>query len=342
LSGASSGASYTAGKLVADMHSHFLLGGYLFRRDFFSIHQPPKGYNPLRSFVDFPRVSANGVGLLTFTCYRPGSLFGGKRSWRGVNRILDFYDRILSEGKGKLVSALNATDIESAGAQGLLACILALEGGHYLGSETGRLEELKNRGVRMITLTHFTGNAIADSGWDPRRGNRGISDFGREVIKGMNRLGMMIDTAHCSEEAFWQILECSSDPVICSHTGLREMKNSPRNLSVKQIEAVGECGGVVGIILHRPYLRNPAWSATIDTVADSIMRVADIAGEDTPALGTDFDGTTWAPSGINGYESIEPLAARLVKRGMTGGCLEKFLGLNYLRVIRAVCGDRSD
>lgn len=338
MNGAHAASKYTAGKLVADMHSHFLLGGYLFRRDFFESHRPPAGYNPFRSFVDYPRVSGSGVGLLTFTCYRPGSFFGSRRTWRGVNRILDFYHRILDEGKGKLVSAATASDVESARRRDLTACLPALEGGHPLGCDAGRLEKLKNRGVRMITLTHFTDNAIADSGWDPRRSNRGLSGFGGRVVDGMNRLGMIIDIAHCSGEAFEQVLERSGHPVICSHTGLREFRNSRRNLSARQIEAIGACGGVVGIIFHRIYLGSPAWSADIDTVADSIMRVVEIAGEDTPAIGTDFDGFTWAPAGIKGYDSIEPLAAGLVERGMTESGLEKFLGLNYLRVIRAVCG----
>jgi membrane dipeptidase len=166
----------------------------------------------------------------------------------------------LAQHHDNAVVVTKPNEMDCALAQGKIAFIHAVEGGHVLEGRLENMERLYDWGVRSLTLTHFLNNDIAASTFDPRRKltkHNGLTPFGCEVVMLMNTLGMVIDLAHCSEKAFWQVMELTKYPVIVSHTGIRRFVPWEICLSDEQIKAVAQNGGLVGIILSALWLRRP-------------------------------------------------------------------------------------
>lgn len=281
--------------------------------------------------VDLPRMREGGLaaqvfGLWTFPYPERGCA-------RSVHAQLDALDRAVEKNPLEVERCLSGDDVRRAHRAGRVAALAGIEGGQALEGSLEHLAEFAARGVRTLGLVHFSVNAIASPAYGVgARAERGLSEFGREVIADMNRLGVIVDLAHINRTGFFEALAASADPVLVTHTGVAGVHPHWRNIDDDQLRAVGERGGAVGIIFAPRYLGG----RSVDAVVDHILHVIDVAGEDVPALGSDFDGFVIPPVGLEDASMLPQLTCALAARGLGRLALEKILGQNALRVLDAV------
>jgi membrane dipeptidase len=202
--------------------------------------------------VDIPRLREGGIGAVFFAVWTPGSLTGPA----AVERAFRQFEAIRTQTTrhpNDLVLALCAEDILRAHQSGQIALLIGVEGGHLIDNDLHILRAYHNLGARYMTLTHALNVDWADASTDQPKSN-GLTDFGREVIREMNRLGMMVDVSHVSDRTFYDVLATSQAPVIATHSSCRARCDAPRNLSDDMIRALAEKGGVIQINFHMGFL----------------------------------------------------------------------------------------
>jgi membrane dipeptidase len=203
------------------------------------------------SFQDLPRMEEGGLDVQVFALW-PDPIYAPRRSVRRTLQMLDAMLTTIDVNSTKLELARTASDVERIVNSGKMAAILSIEGGHAIEDDLGLLRAYFRLGVTSLTLTHTNSNGWADSSSDdPLWG--GLNGFGEEVIREMNRLGMVIDVSHVSDETFFDVLEISRDPVVASHSNCRALSDHERNLSDEMILALGEKGGVMCITFEPSY-----------------------------------------------------------------------------------------
>lgn len=285
-----------------------------------------------RGHLDWPRAKAAGLACTVQAAFPEPVYYpvGPKR----VGELVDALLNEIEKGEGVRL-ALSAADIREAHARGELAVLLNIEGAEGIQGSLGLLRNYYRLGVRMMGLVWNHRNEVASGvGEEGYRG--GLTPFGREVVREMNRLGMLIDLSHITPPGFFDVLEISEDPVLFTHGNCRALFDHRRNLTDEQIKALAEHGGVFGISFVRAFLGGE--SATLETVAEHIDHVCQLLGNaDHVAYGSDFDGADM-PQGLEDVAHLPELTAALVRRGYRESDLEKILGGNYLRVFERVLG----
>ena len=216
-----------------------------------------------------------------------------------------------------------------------IAAFLTIEGGDCLEGEIASLRLFYKLGVRSLVLTWNHRNEIADGVADAIT-KGGLTIFGREVIKEMNHLGMVIDISHISETGFWDVLELSQQPVIASHSNVKELCKSRRNLTNEQILEIKKNKGVIGINLYPTFLSDSE-TASLKDILNHIEYLVSLTGEDHIGLGADFDGIENTPEDIKGVQDIKLIFNELLKLNYSQSFIEKFAAGNFLRVIKEVC-----
>lgn len=197
---------------------------------------------------DHPRAVAGGLNAPFMSIYTPASLEAEGKSKARAEQLIDVVERIVATAPDKYAIALSPADVESQFANGLISLPMGMENGSPIEGDLGNLRYFYDRGIRYITLAHSLANHISDSSYDDNKANGGLSPFGREVVAEMNRLGIMIDVSHVSDDAFWQVLELSSVPVIASHSSARHFTPGwERNMSDEMIKALADNDGVIHI-----------------------------------------------------------------------------------------------
>ncbi len=202
--------------------------------------------------VDIPRLREGGVGAIFFALWVPVEIKGAAATQRARD-LLAATLRQIEVHPEQLTLATTSGAIRAARAAGKIAVLMGVEGGHAIDNDLALLREFHARGVRYMTLTHNAATEWADSSNDAPRHN-GLTDFGREVIREMNRLGMIVDVSHVSDSTFYQVLETSRAPVIASHSCCRALCDAPRNLDDAMIQALASRGGVIHITFHDGFL----------------------------------------------------------------------------------------
>ena len=220
---------------------------------------------------------------------------------------------------------------------GLRSVMRGIENGYAIGTDLRNVEHFAHKGVVYITLCHNGDNDICDSARrsTPRHG--GLSDFGHEVVREMNRCGVMVDLSHAAESSFYDALKASATPIVCSHASSRALCNHPRNLTDDQLRALAAAGGVAQVTLYHGFLRleEEGIEATLDDAVRHLMHMIDVAGIEHVGIGTDFDGD----GGIRGCACASELinfTRRLMAEGLTPDDLRLVWGGNFLRVMRTV------
>jgi membrane dipeptidase len=206
----------------------------------------------LEGCVDIPRLLDGGVGAIFFALYVPVEITGDAATRRAKD-LLDATVKQIEIHGGNLSLATSAGEVRAARASGKIAVLLGIEGGHAIDNDLGILREFHARGVRYMTLTHNAATDWADSSNAAPRHN-GLTDFGKQVICEMNRLGMLVDISHVSDAAFYDVLKTSSAPLIASHSCCRALCDHPRNLDDAMIKALADKGGVIHITFHDGFL----------------------------------------------------------------------------------------
>lgn len=230
--------------------------------------------------------------------------------------------------------AMSYMDLLSLKHQHKKAIFLGIENGYALGKDLNNLQKFKEMGVSYITLCHNGDNDICDSA----RGNaewNGLSPFGKEVVREMNRLGMMVDVSHAAESTFYDVLKTSQVPVIASHSSARALCNHPRNLTDEQLVALAAQGGVVQICLYKGFIHEEADKASLSDVIRHINHVVKLIGADHVGIGSDFDGDGEV-IGCSASNELINITVRLLEEGYSEKDIQKIWGGNLLRVMTAV------
>lgn len=330
--------------------------------------------------TDIVRMKKGGMGAQFFAVYVAA---GYANNNRAAHRTLEMIDTvrhdIVDRYPKDFVLATTADEIVAARKQGKIAALMGIEGGHAIEDSLRLLRQFYNLGVRYMTLTHSNSNSWADSSGDAGK-HGGLTAFGKDVIREMNRLGMMVDISHVSDKTFYAALETSRAPVFASHSSCRALSNIPRNMTDDMIKALAKRGGVVQInfgcdflnqryedeakplralerklaeTLRERYRNDPKAlraeirrltaserakmkPATLQDVVAHIDHVRKIAGVDYVGLGSDFDGVSCVPSGLDDVSKWPNLTRALLEKGYAAGDIRKIYGGNLLRVLRQV------
>lgn len=281
--------------------------------------------------VDLPRLREGGVAAQIFGLWTvPYPQRGCALS---VHSQLDALDRAASARPDEIIWARTDGDIRAAQARGQVACLAGIEGGQALEGNLDHIAEFAARGVRYIGLLHFSANQLGVPAYG-RGANRdqGLTALGKDCIREMNRCGVVVDLAHINRKGFFDALDITRAPVMVSHTGVLGVHEHWRNIDDEQLRRVAHSGGCVGVIFAKRFLGG----RSIEAVVDHLLHIIDVAGEDVPALGSDFDGFVVPPSGLEDVSMMPNLTAALAARGLGKSTLEKILGGNALRVLREV------
>jgi membrane dipeptidase len=283
----------------------------------------------------------------------------------------DIARRMIARYPDRLALALTADDIERDVKRGRLASLLGMEGGHAIENSLGVLRSYYALGARYMTLTHNVTLDWADAALDSAR-HDGLTEFGREVVREMNRLGMLVDLAHVSPAVMSDALDVAEAPVIFSHSAARALVDHPRNVPDSILARLGKNGGVVMVTFVPQFVSvefkawedsseaewkatkaavadtaerqrrmkeweaaHPAPVATLAQVADHIEHVRRVAGVDHVGIGSDFDGIDRVCAGLEDVSKFPDLFAELIRRGWSDGDLKKLAGQNLLRAMRA-------
>jgi membrane dipeptidase len=319
--------------------------------------------------TDLPRLRAGRVGMQFWSVYVPCS-FTGADAVTAVLEQVELVHRLTERYPEDLTLATTADESEAAFARGRVASLLGAEGGHCIDGSLGVLRALRRLGVRYLTLTHNSNTAWADSATDdPVHG--GLSAFGRDVVREMNRVGMIVDLSHVAATTMRDALETSSAPVLFTHSSCRAITDHPRNVPDDVLAALRGNGGVCMVSFvpafvsaavaawdrrlrdemtaagrdHRDVAAREAFAATWDgppcpraTVADVVAHLEharEVAGIDHIGLGGDYDGTSALPAGLEDVSCYPALFAALLERGWSEEDCAKLAGRNALRVLRA-------
>lgn len=219
--------------------------------------------------------------------------------------------------------------------EGKKAFLIGIENGYAIGKDLGNLARFREMGVTYMTLCHTYDNDICDTSTNSKREWQGLSPFGKEVVKEMNRLGMMIDLSHASQETFYDVLELSDAPVICSHSSSRVLCNHDRNLTDEQLLALANNGGVAQVCLVNNFVNTNAEEASLTDVIEHIDHMVKVAGIDHVGIGSDFDGGGGV-IGCNGVNDLIQVTVKLIEKGYKEEDIRKIWGENLLRVMKSV------
>ncbi|MCG9760616.1 MULTISPECIES: dipeptidase [Pseudoalteromonas] len=317
---------------------------------------------------DYPRAVKGGLNAPFMSIYIPANLeFEGKgKSYQLANQLIDGMEALAHRAPDKFAMAYTTDDIYTQFDNGIMSIAMGMENGSPIEGEMKNLKHFYDRGVRYITLAHSQSNHISDSSYDVRRKWKGLSPFGKELVVEMNKIGMLIDVSHISDDAFYQVMDISKVPVIASHSSLR--KYTPgfeRNMDDEMLKALAKNGGVIQINFGSSFVtakagawydkrdeaqkeakdkdrtdfraafraKNPFPFATLDQVLDHIDHVVKLIGIDHVGIGSDYDGVGDSlPVGLKDVSTYPNLVQGLLDRGYSDADIKKILGGNTLRV----------
>jgi len=314
----------------------------------FTVDGADIGASP-KTQTDITRLHTGGVGAVFFSVYVAGTYVNGNHS---ANRTLQMIDSvqhdILDRYPGTFSPALTAADIEKAHRRHKIAGLMGLEGGHAIEDSPRLLRDYYRLGVRYMTLTHWNTNGLGDSATDVNnpqvQHHNGLTPLGKEVVHEMNRLGMMVDISHTADKTFYDALEASQAPIIASHSSCRAITNAPRNMTDDMIKALAKKGGVIQINMNCGFLSQksadaPKGAPVRATLADIVAHIdhaRQVGGIDAVGIGTDFDGITCTPEGLDDVSKFPALTRALLEKGYSPADIKKIYGGNTLRLMRQV------
>lgn len=327
---------------------------------------------------DLERLRQGGVDIQVFSIFCGGEQ---AKPYAWANREIDSVYEWVRRNPAKMLLVKNSSDLEKAVKDKKLGAMLGMEGGHMIEDDLNKLNALYERGVRYMTLTWNNSPSWATSALDETTRadlpHKGLTEFGKQVVKRMNELGMLIDLSHTGEQTFWDAIRLSTKPVIASHSCVYNLCPHRRNLKDDQIKAIGANGGVIHLNFYAGFIdstyekrsgafyeankkkidslvaggmqpdyarfavaeKNPELIAqlrpSLDVLLDHLDYIVKMIGVDHVGLGSDFDGIEAPPRELNGVEDFPLITKALKKRGYSKKDIEKILGGNFIRVLKA-------
>jgi membrane dipeptidase len=342
------------------------VGDHLDRIDFAS--DTSKLTPPMHT--DIARLKAGGVGGVFWSVYVSPQLPGAEAVQATIAQI-DLVERLVAKYPSAFEMALTSADVVRIHKAGRIASLIGLEGGHSINNSLATLREMYRAGARYMTLTHWSNNAWADAATAAPE-HDGLTTFGVMVVQEMNRLGMLVDLSHVSEQTMNDVLDAAKAPVIFSHSSARAIGTHPRNVPDAVLKRLASNGGVVMVNFSPDFVSDAVWKyyadaeaeaarlkelmpgdpagaekalaawkaahpeprATLRQVADHVDHVRRVAGVDHVGIGSDFDGITRVPEGLEDVSRYPALLDELARRGYSDDDLRKVAGLNVLRAMR--------
>ena len=330
-----------------------------------------KDTSGIKLVTDFPRMKEGCVGGQFWSVYIPPTMLGSV-AVRAVLEQIDVVHQMVARYPENLELALTANDIERIHRNGKVASLIGMEGGHSIDNSLAMLRMTYALGARYMTLTHTKSLDWADAAGDQPK-IHGLSKFGESVVHEMNRLGMLVDVSHVSDETMAATIKVSKAPVICSHSSARALCDVPRNVPDDLLKEIAASGGIVMVNFVPGFLTekgrrheadqqaeedrleklygkdekknqplveewkkaHPAPQPTLDDVADHIDHIRKVAGVDCLGVGGDYEGFSHPPIGLEDVSCYPALLAELSRRGYSDDEIKKVAGLNLLRVFRA-------
>lgn len=287
--------------------------------------------------TDIPRLKDGGVDLQFFSVWVSPTQYSNH--FQQAQVMLNIFNSELNENQNSIAQAFNWHQADSIIQQNKIAAVIGVEGGHHIENSLDNLVSLYNSGMRYMTITWNNSTDWAVSAQDSRSATIGLSDFGRQVIRTMDSLGIIIDVSHTGIKTIQDILQETQNPIIATHSGARALRNHYRNLYDWQIQDIANSGGVIGVVFY-PYFLNGTSSATIEDVIAHIDYIKNLVGIDYVAIGSDFDGIEVVPSGLEDTSKFPNLTEALFDHGYTKEEIEKILYKNFKRVFEQVCGSK--
>lgn len=281
--------------------------------------------------TDIDRLRRGMVGAQFWSVYIPHGAIDEGATKVQLEQI-DIALQIIDRYPDVFELAGDASAVERIFASGKIASMLGIEGGHAIENSLGALRAFYSMGVRYMTLTHNGTLDWADAANDEHR-HGGLTAFGREVVREMNRLGMLVDLSHTSAETMNDALDVSDAPVMWSHAAARGVRDHPRNVPDQVLRRLPDNGGIV-MVTFVPSFVSATDAATLADVADHIDHIANLAGVDHVGIGSDFDGIDSTPVGLEDVSTFPALFAELSRRGWSEDEMAKVAGENVLRVMR--------
>ena len=351
--------------IVVDGHNDVIYESLLKGRDIGK--ELPVGH------TDIPRLRKGGVDVQVFAVWSDDKRYGKGKAFKHANHQIDLLEETVTRYPDQLAIAKNSASISAIVEQGKIAAIIGVEGGNMIEGSIENLQKLYDRGVRYLTLTwnYNLPWATAAAIEVKTKGDKGkgLSEKGKEIIRKMNELGMMIDLSHSGEKTFYDVLAISKKPVLVSHSNSYRLMPHYRNLKDEQLEALKENGGVVGVNFYSGFL-DPGFvervrktyrnhfgdkgnyklssssqydklpvkmkrqvDAPLSILLDHIDYLVGKVGIDHVAVGSDFDGIESSPQGLEDVSKFPVLTAALLERGYTKGDVTKIMGQNFLRIL---------
>ena len=232
--------------------------------------------------------------------------------------------------------ARTAAEAREIVAGGKKAYFMAIENAFFLGDDISKVGLMAERGILYITLCHTYDNAVCGTSAPHKDGSpsTGLTEYGRSVVKEMNDKGVVIDLSHASEQTFYDVMQCSSKPVVCTHSACRDLYDHNRNVTDAQLRAIAANGGVVQVLCLGSFMRKDKANCSVDDMVQHIIHAVDIAGIDHVGIGSDFDGGGGA-SDFYGSNDMINVTLALMRKGFSDNDLAKLWGGNFLRVLEA-------
>ena len=312
--------------------------------DFMVRHEAKRGEDS--NHVDLPRAREGGLDAAFFSIYMPGTITGPEAVKRSLI-LIDHVRSLAEQHPNEIVLATTAAEVRAAHKAGRFAALMGMEGGHMIDDSLAVLRDYQRLGVRYLTLSHSVNTNWSDSSGDSPAHN-GLTDFGKDVVRELNRLGMLVDISHVSDKTFWDAMETSKAPLVASHSSLRSISGHPRNMTDDMIRALGGKGGVIMINYSRSFLSDELYQAGLknvppaerptvswEKIVEHIDHAAKLVGATHVGLGSDFDGTT-VPDGMDDVSMLPKITAALLDKGYSEQDVKNILGENILRLLEKV------
>lgn len=332
-----------------------------------------------KTHSDLNRFLQAGVDLQLFSVWCDGEK---QQPFAWANREMDTLLAVAKRNPDKLVITDKLGSMETAWKQGKLVGLFGVEGGHMIEDDLTKLDQLYAKGARYMTLTWNNSTSWASSAWDEtmqpeKLTQKGLTAFGKQVVKRMNQLGMLVDLSHVGVQTFWDAINTTTKPVLVSHSNCHAICPVPRNLTDEQIKAIGKNGGVIHLNFYSGFIdssfkqKETAFLQThareldslkqtsmqqeysisiltnkyaaevygirpsLDQLLNHLDHIVQLIGVDHVGMGSDFDGITSAPKELNDVTDYPLITKALLERGYSKKDIEKILGKNFLRLLKA-------
>lgn len=285
-----------------------------------------------RFHTDIPRLRIGNVGAQFWAAYVPAETSKENRAFTMTLEQIAIIHAMVKRYPNVFEFAKTADDVVRIQKAGKIASLIGVEGGHSIENSLDKLRRLRELGVGYMTLTHSDTLAWADSATDEAK-HGGLTEFGEEVVREMNRLGMLVDLSHTSPDTMRDAVRVSAAPVIFSHSDARALNDHGRNVPDDVLTLLRANGGIVMVTFVPGFLRADS-KATLADVANHMDHIRKMAGPDHVGIGGDFDGITAVPAGLEDVSKYPALTMELLRRGWPDEDVRKALGLNILRVMR--------